>query len=321
MPRIHDFLILVCLAVVSVTLSPAPPSCRSAAGYAYKYYICEGLRSDDDFHQHVQRDDMLEETHFILKDSHLDHLPATVFRNANISALEFRNSRIQSFTYPGSATGPLNELRETLRKLIFSNQSSLPESWSVLQNLTELRTLQLVAIGQVNLTRDFNNLPTSIRQIQILGASIGRVDEDWISQLYDIELIKIAETTLKKVSRSMFPRPATKLLILDMPENQLTSLPKDFTQDMPALKVLSVAYNQISTFHEETLAPLDRDDSFVNMIGNVLNCECKLAFLLRYPGRWIYYVCGQPSSLSGKYIRSLIQPELCSTTNHTRSEK
>ncbi|CAN7991965.1 unnamed protein product [Ixodes hexagonus] len=313
MPR-NSYFLVACFAATSVALSFAAPSCHSAAGFAYKYHICKGLRSHEDFDRYLQRDDMLQETHFILEDSHLDHIPASAFRNTNISVLEFRNSQIDSFTDPTTATSPLDVLRQSLRKMVFKNQSSLPESWSLFQNLTELRTLELLIIPQLNLTRDFNNLPASIRQIQVIGADIGRVDEDWISQLSDIELIKVSETTLKKISRSMFPRPASKLLVLDLPENQLSSLPKDFTQDMPALKVLSVAYNQISSFHEETLAPLDRDDSFVNMIGNVLNCECKLAFLLRYPERWLYYVCGLPRSLSGKYIRSLVEPELCNTT-------
>lgn len=98
-------------------------------------------------------------------------------------------------------------------------------------------------------------------------------------------------------------------------ENDLKSLPNDLTLDMPALLFLNVEQNAITSWNEETFAPLNKEGTYVNMLGNAFSCVCNQSFLLAYPERWTYYICCEPQALRNKYIKSLTEAELC--TNST----
>ncbi|CAN7980689.1 unnamed protein product, partial [Ixodes pacificus] len=50
-------------------------------------------------------------------------------------------------------------------------------------------------------------------------------------------------------------------MLADDFKNNLTSLPRDFTAEMPALTSLTFENNQITTFDEECLAPLAKNQS------------------------------------------------------------
>lgn len=193
------------------------PSCRTLDGYEIKHTTCDGFTSPNDFERYLQRDLLQQESCLVLKDSILSNLPVGVFNGLNISVLEFRNVTLNTFSDPVSMSNPFLALQGSLRELVFVNQSSYPESWSLLQSLRKLQTLKIYATSQLNLTRDFSSLPTSLREIHIAGASIGAVDDDWISGLRNLEVLRLQETTVGKITRSMLPMPAPKLRILDLP--------------------------------------------------------------------------------------------------------
>lgn len=251
-------------------------------------------------------------TYFVLKDSSLDRLPSKAFEDTRVSVLHFSNVTVGTYgDRRRNATGPFDVLKDSLRKLIFSDQPRALDSWSLLRGLNKLETLLLLNVREVNLTKDFNSLPQSIKEIQILGARVDRVDEDWLTKLYGLNAIAVKKTNLQSISRSMLPRPAPRLMTLDLADNRLRSLPKNLTLDMPALRELDVGYNEITTLQESTLAPLKRNHGFVQMTGNPMTCDCRLAFLLTYPKRWNYYLCASPLSLVARSIQSLTVAELC----------
>ncbi|XP_075548729.1 uncharacterized protein LOC142582676 [Dermacentor variabilis] len=300
------------IVVLLLNLTAAHPICYSRDGPSHCYYFCEAFTRAEDFLQ-VDRYLAKNCTYFVLKDSSLDHLPSSAFVGTGISVLHFSNVTVGAYgDRRRIAASPFDALKDSLRKLIFSDQPKALESWSLLRGLKRLHTLLLLHVKEVNLTADFNHLPPSVKEIQVLGAHIDRVDQDWLAELHGLNAVAVKETNLERVSRSMLPRPAPKLMILDLADNRLTSLPEDLTTDMPALRELDVGYNEITTLHESTLAPLKRNRGFVRLIGNPLTCDCRLAFLLTYPKEWNYYPCAKPLSLVTRSIQSLTAAELCS---------
>ncbi|KAH7944860.1 hypothetical protein HPB49_001281 [Dermacentor silvarum] len=298
-----------------LNLTGAHPICYSREGPSHCYYFCEAFTSTQDFLR-IDRYRAQNCTYFVLKDSSLERLPSNAFVGTSISVLHFMNVTVGAYgDRQGIAPSPFDALKDSLCKLIFSDQPKALESWNLLRGLKRLETLLLLHVKKVNLTADFNHLPPSVKEIQVLGAHVDQVDQDWLAELHGLNAVAVKETNLESVSRSMLPRPAPKLMILDFADNRLTSLPKDLTTDMPALRELDVGYNEITTLHESTLAPLKRNRGLVRMIGNPLTCDCRLAFLLTYPKKWNYYPCAKPLSLATRSIQSLTEAELCNETS------
>ncbi|KAL1426392.1 hypothetical protein MTO96_003399 [Rhipicephalus appendiculatus] len=283
--------------VFLLSLTRAHPRCyRSDATYNC-YYFCEAFTSAQHFAM-VDRYHARNCAHFVLKDSYLDRLPSNAFADTTVSVLQFSNVTVGAYgDRQENASSPFYALKDHLRKLIFSDQPRALDSWSLLRGLDRLETLLLLKVGEVNLTTDFNALPPSVKEIQILGAHIDRVDQDWLATLHGLNAVTVEETNLGSISRSMLPRPAPTLMMLNLAGNRLTSLPEDLTIDMPALRQLDAGYNEITTLHESTLAPLKRNRGFVSLTGNPMTCDCRLAFLLTYPKRWNYYLCANPPSV------------------------
>ncbi|XP_037278135.2 uncharacterized protein LOC119171409 [Rhipicephalus microplus] len=293
-------------------LTKAHPRCYPGDATYNCYYFCEAFTSARHFAM-IDRYRARNCAHFVLKDSYLDRLPSNAFADTSVSVLQFSNVTVGAYgDQQKNATSPFDALKHHLRKLIFSDQPRALDSWSLLRGLDRLETLLLLNVREVNLTTDFNSLPPSVKEIQILGAHIDRVDQDWLTTLHGLNAVMVKKTNLWRISRSMLPRPAPRLMMVDLAENHLTSLPEDLTADMPALRHLDVGYNEIMTLHESTLAPLKSKRGFVSMTGNPITCDCRLAFLLTYPRRWNYYVCANPPSLATRSIQSLREAELCS---------
>lgn len=305
------------ISLLSLATTGSSSSCRSLNGFAFHYYICEGFKSIRDFvlieHARVQRD-----TYFVLKDSLLDYLPSTAFAGTSMSVLEISNVSLTTYADPrANSSSPFEPVKNSLRKFILNKQKKPLEDWGLLGSVGGLETLKLLKIEELNLTSDFNKLPLGINEIHIEEASIGRVGQDWVSELSSLRAIGVKRTTLKTITRSMLPTSAPNLAIIDLTENELSSLPEDLTFNMPALKTLDVGFNSISTLHEETFAPVKRNGGFANMNGNPLVCDCRLTFLLTCPRSWNYYMCSDPESSEAVPIASIMERHTCNGTRRS----
>ncbi|KAH8024305.1 hypothetical protein HPB51_022424 [Rhipicephalus microplus] len=197
-------------------LTKAHPSCYPGDATYNCYYFCEAFTSARHFAM-IDRYRARNCAHFVLKDSYLDRLPPNAFADTSVSVLQFSNVTVGAYgDQQKNATSPFDALKHHLRKLIFSDQPRALGSWSLLRGLDRLETLLLLNVREVNLTTDFNSLPPSVKEIQILGAHIGRVDEDWLTTLHGLNAVMVKETNLWSISRSMLPRPAPRLMIIDL---------------------------------------------------------------------------------------------------------
>uniref|UniRef100_A0A4D5RS57 Putative conserved secreted protein n=1 Tax=Ixodes scapularis TaxID=6945 RepID=A0A4D5RS57_IXOSC len=297
---------LLLLSVTSIVLSS--PVCYDQES-SHKYR-CLNFTNPDDFSEHVKRPILHQDLTFIVRNSRLSHLPARAFAGANVSVLEFDNVHLESFALQDE--NPFAGLETTLRKVIFSEGSTVPENWGLFANMLRLVTVRLSEITNLNLTSGFNQLPKSVRVITIAFSTIGYVDEHWVSELENLEAVGIRHCNLLTFSRSMLPKPALNLWRLDLYKNNLTSLPRHFTAEMPALTSLTFENNKITTFDEECLAPLAKNQSNrVRFGGNPLHCDCNLRFVLSYPTSWLNAYCVTPLALKHRPLKNVTEAQLC----------
>uniref|UniRef100_A0A0C9SEH4 Putative toll-like receptor 5 n=1 Tax=Amblyomma americanum TaxID=6943 RepID=A0A0C9SEH4_AMBAM len=303
---------LPCVLVVAIAATRgvlAEPSCKDPSESDYEYYRCSNFSSPDDFSTYLERPQLRHDLTFVLKDSTLSHLPDRAFSQINATVLELSNVHLETFSLPGE--NPFDGMQSSLKKIILSHGSTIPTSWAVFSSLEQLKTVRISEAQNLVLAQSFNELPQTVKVINIAFSDIASVDEDWVSSLQNLEVVGIRHCNLKVFLRSMLPRPAPKLWRLDLYRNNLTSLPSDFSADMPVLRSVTVEHNQITTLSRETFAPLaDNEENSVRLTGNPLRCDCNLRFALSYPPSWLGAACETPEQLNGRLLKDLTEEQL-----------
>ncbi|XP_064482607.1 protein slit-like [Ornithodoros turicata] len=310
----HHVWLLIVLHLLRTALSA--PSCQNkdrsdlctAKCNSYKFYTCVNIFKVGDFYHFARSALHYENVWFTVKDGELDYYPAGVFMDYNVSALEFNGAKVKSYAQFGSGPNPFWGLENSLEIIVFKD-STLPDTWSMLNRLNMLEKLEFHNYNYLALTRDFNGLPQSVNRVYIYKSRIGYVEDDWLSELKNLRLVIIQDSHLKKFTRAMLPRPAPMLKELDLERNLLTSLPKDIGEDMPVLEFLNIGRNNLTTIEEDSVRPL-RNSTYVYMYGNPLRCDCSLRFLLSYPDSWTYALCQTPEKHKDRYLQTLSSDDL-----------
>lgn len=297
--------------VVGIALCSSSPVCESAPGSIYNYLICSGFNDPIELKNQVQRHQNENYSYLLLKDSNLEYIPPALLSDATPLVLEFNNVTVQSYSQPGTDINPFAGLETSLRKIVFSHNSSLPQSWTILGHLSQLEELKIYNITQVDLTGDFNGLPRGLKELHIIATSIGHAEDQWLADLRNLEVLSIMVTNLRTISREMLPKPAPKLAMLQLAFNNLTSLPGDLTRDLPALNLLILRGNRITAFAEETFTPLNRNGTLVDLELNPLKCDCSQRWLANYPDRWHYPVCRSATHWDHRYVMIMHEPDFC----------
>ncbi|CAN7984554.1 unnamed protein product [Ixodes hexagonus] len=286
----------LCLVVCSLrAVASSSPSCHISSRNTSASVTCSHFSSPSDFEHFIQRPLSHPTLRFLLKDSRLEALPSGAFVDVSATSLELSNVSIASFAIAES--NPFAGLEASLEAITFSDGSSLPETWAIFKDLHRLSNVSLTNLSLVNLTRDFGLLPTSVTHVLVRASPIGYVDEDWLGALPNLQEVSVEDSHLTVFLRSMLPKPAAALTTLELRGNNLTLLPKDFGDDLPALRQLDLSHNQITTLEEESLRHLQITVTRVSLFGNPLHCDCQLRFLLTFPDIWRHAECASPPEL------------------------
>nr|XP_037278931.1 leucine-rich repeat LGI family member 4-like [Rhipicephalus microplus] len=313
------------IAVCSVVGVASDPLCQETTPFHYDQaqLTCSDFTSAEQLEASLPERPNGDKIELLLKDSRLQYIPRSVFQRVKPSTLVLSNVTVRSYRAPDSDASVFAELRDTLEKLVFHKNSSLPDTWSLLKDNRRLSELLLFRMASLRLGEDFDELPTSVRDVAVVQSTISGVDARWLSSLSNLESLRIEKVNLGKFERSMLPRPATKLKYLTIAGTDLSALPEDFTQDMPSLEKLNLRRNKFTTFQEVTLAPLKSRNIIVELQGNPLECDCRVVFLLvGYPDSWQYPNCEKPATLAKTPLRQLTPSSLgCAATPSTRREE
>lgn len=207
---VHGLIVSAC---VIFEFASAEPSCRETTPIYYMHpeYTCSDLSSSDELLKLMPKNLNSPRIELVLKDSRLDHFPPGAFADNKVTSLVLNNVTVKSFALPGSSASVFDELQETLEKLVFYKNSSLPETWSMLKNVKHLEELVFFRISRLRLGDDFNDLPTSMKNVAVVQSSLAEVGSGWMSSLQKLEKVRIENSDFKVFSRAMLPRPAGSL--------------------------------------------------------------------------------------------------------------
>ncbi|XP_049272368.1 carboxypeptidase N subunit 2 [Rhipicephalus sanguineus] len=257
------------LAVCSIVCVVSDPLCQETTPFHYDQpqLTCSDFTSAQELETNVPDRPNGDKLEFVLKDSRFEYNPRSVFQKVKPSTLVLSNVTVRSYRTPNSEASVFAELRDTLEKLVFHKNSSLPNSWSLLKDNRLLAELLLFRMASLRLGQDFNELPARVRDVAVVQSTLSGVDARWLSSMSNLESLRIDKVDLEKLERSMLPRPASKLKYLTIAGTDLSALPEDFAQDMPSLEKLNLRRNKFTTFQEAALAPFKSRNVIVELEG------------------------------------------------------
>uniref|UniRef100_G3MR82 LRRCT domain-containing protein n=1 Tax=Amblyomma maculatum TaxID=34609 RepID=G3MR82_AMBMU len=300
---------LAALCRSSAVPSSSLPTCKAYDGVCYRHIICRNFHSLEDFRQIIHDNHSDKPTWFRLWDCQVPRIPGGVFKDLNVSILEFSRVVVENFEPTEEEDNPFYGLEESLHRLMFS-MGTLPFSWSILGHLGQLEELKLVHYKDMHLSSDFNNLPRNLKTLYVADATVQKIDDDWLAYMDHLQHLILRQIDLYNFTRSWLPNPAPHFTTLDLTTNKLTSFPAGLGDGLPALSYVSVERNLITTVSEEDLAPLKDKSVFVDLMFNPVHCDCKLAYILDYPTRWHYFLCATPGNVADNYITHLNEEQL-----------
>ncbi|CAN7938649.1 unnamed protein product [Ixodes hexagonus] len=324
MHRQRHMLLFGVLVSVAFVNTHSEPSCHSTPDHNSRIQeiTCSDFNDPDALRRSIPQGRSQMKVWLTIQDCSLAYLPQGTFENSRASILKLKNVRLNAFVEPGSSYNPFEELEDTLEAIEFSHGSTLPESWRILKGMRRMEELRLFNMTGLRLTRDFNELPETMKLVVVVRSRIEQVDQDWMASLVNLEKVSILKSNLGNFSRSMLPRPANKLWRLTLDFANLTSLPSDFSDDFPALREVGVRNNHIRTFEETSMQQLKTNGTEVSLAGNPAHCDCRLRFLLSYPSEWYYPSCATPESLLGHNLKDLKEEQLkCHDVDNPSDER
>ncbi|XP_037291725.2 uncharacterized protein LOC119187752 [Rhipicephalus microplus] len=312
----------VVLWALLVCVVAATPVCIES-GTSRVTYTCSGFTSHAHFDEFLRREftpDRYSRVQFLLHDSNLDYLPPRAFDGTMASVVEFRNVRVHGHT-PTSDDHPFTGVTSWLKKVIFSDGSTVPPSWGLLGPLTKLEEVILLNMHYVNLSSSFNELPKSVKRVRVLNSTILGVDPHWLAGLENLEELHVENSNINSFSRTMLPRPAHNLTSLTLRNANLTSLPVDLTDEAPLLTTLNLQHNAIKNFEAESFTPLlaRSTDAAAFLDENPLDCDCHARFLNQIPASWTAPPCSTPERLRGRLVKNIgISQLICAPASRRR---
>lgn len=256
----------------------------------------------------IPRPQLTDPLYFVLADSDIESLTDDVFEQLLIRNLTFQKVTIGA--YPVHHPNAFDALKSTLRQVTFGPNSTLPPSWNVLGELTELETLGLE--GQtVNIDRSWAALPRGLKRILIMKSEVAKQEEGALASFADLEVFMMTESGIETFSWAVLPNPAPKLTTLRIEQNRLSEIPRGLTaSQFPALKDLHVELNPITTWDVSTLAALRQHPNRPNLVVGDLHCGCTMEPLLQFPQERLQGRCMSPANLKGRLIGDLTADDL-----------
>lgn len=175
---------------------------------------CEGIVSIDKV-QHVLKNTKGLNMSYGFWKSRLGDIPSDFFDGQQSVNLHFENCQISSF-----GKRPFTGLEDSLKQIyIYGSVNKRRKDLEAfpLSHLNKLEYLTFIANDIKRLGNDwFESGPTSLHTLMLEANDIEEVGDRAFAALTNIERIWMGDNRFKKVYRTMFPRPATKLQMIEM---------------------------------------------------------------------------------------------------------
>jgi len=303
----------VLLSTVSVSFGetpPCPPSedvypCFCDSDNYLTSISCESFSGLEKLYP-VMKNTLGQNMSFGFWRSKLGDIPSDFFNGHQSVSLHFENCQIGSF-----GEKPFTGLENSLKSLyIYGSVNKKRQDLKTfpLGHLKKLEDLSFLGNDIVKLGNDwFNEGPEALKNLNLEANDIEELGDKAFSSIVNVEQIWLGDNSFKAVTRSMFPRPANKLWLLEMSFNGIEELPVDMFEEFPVLKDVNVAGNKLKTITENVWGKIWPQLEEVYLERNsLLVCDENLKWIYSqklpkiYTGR-----CTGGNKLSGKELKDL----------------
>ncbi|KAG8188953.1 hypothetical protein JTE90_016620 [Oedothorax gibbosus] len=286
------------------------PLCVCKAFTVDTFMTCSNLFNAEELIPPIRGLEMSRHKVFALEinNSSLMYIPHAVFKGTGIEKIRFVNSQIMSLSDSELA---FEGLEDTLIELRATDAHYIAQwDWQQLQKLHKLQLIDVNWISMGSVDEPFPEL-NELTALGITRAEISFIVDKAFSRLGSLKILNLKQNEIAEMKRSMFPEPANELSIIDLSDNQLWNLPKDFFNSMPALSYVYLNNNKFVTLQEDVFEMPMQQLWVLTLTGNNIRCDCRMQWLVgrRRPHEFIG-TCSEPPSLADKNIRSLVTKDL-----------
>ncbi|GIY73026.1 uncharacterized protein CDAR_89591 [Caerostris darwini] len=236
---------------------------------------------------------------FILLNSSIQSIPVA-FSHHNLTTLQIEDSSLNSlFDLSLCASNAITTI--SLLNVSFEGGFRFAE----VKASKKLRFLSIARVTIPTLDYDFkNDVSKDLEYLLLNETKTENMADDVFQEFKKLVVVKINYNSLKTLKRSCFPRPSTKIRVLEFNRNQIEILPDDIIEDMPHLQRFEVSNNKISQI-PRLFSILKHLSISIKIEGNPLHCGCNLRWILSIGKLNVYGNCETPARLKGKPLQKL----------------
>ncbi|KFM69785.1 Leucine-rich repeat and fibronectin type-III domain-containing protein 4, partial [Stegodyphus mimosarum] len=270
---------------------------------------CKGLTSADELRESVKGMQGFKFSTFYIEDSDIGILPADIFRNIDIQILSIQFTNLTSLSENVNRP-PFLGLENSLESIEIRDsfvEENAPLTKFSISHLKKVYFVQLEGNIIPVIGNDwFESGPYGLRELYLFDTSVTKIGSHAFEALENIKKLSITGGKFSEIARTMFPKPALFLEVLDLSNNALRTLPKDMFTQMPALEEVFLDNNVLTSLNEVTWSPVWSQINFAHFYGNPIKCDQDLKWVYKYrlPESFQGH-CSSPPELTGRSLSNL----------------
>lgn len=219
---------------------------------------CQSFRTPQELSEQILLYKHYNVSELWISHSSLSHIPSGVFTYfGHLSRFSLHNVSLETLSVHDEDV--FAGLENSLRWFYLESSGfSRNFNWALLHNLRSLSIIHIFH-SELATSRNMDTLASlPMKEFYIWGTTglsfIG--DTETLSRNENLTEFGLRRVGLSTIKRNLLPRPATKLVTIEICQNPIASLPDDLFHDMPSLRNLDLTGNQILTFQPEMFRPI-----------------------------------------------------------------
>ncbi|XP_054716446.1 protein slit-like [Uloborus diversus] len=275
------FVVLNALYISECLEHDCPPTfeskeCTCVPAFGKVFLECSGLRSLKQLKDVFTTMKGYALTELKIRNSNFPYIPYDLFKDSSVTRIRISNSTLLYLF-----NRDLISVEETVTEILLENvdfDGGL--DWSILENLSRLKTLSLLHTSLETIGYEVSQLELPVETLLMSDNEIVMLDDGAFQKFTSLTNLKLSNNEITEVKRSMFPQPTCGLQFLDLSFNQLTSFPEDMFDGMPQFHSLILRSNDFVSLDHIHVRSIFPALAFLDVSDNPLRCGCELSWLL-----------------------------------------